>query len=376
MSQYRNQKFGIDVFSGRIDLEKEFRNKMKLELGGLYLQADADTNFQVENINPPSEDNSIYNFKEKNVAAYTQFSGNHKKLNYIVGLRAENTINKGKYASESSLSIDKNYINFFPKAQLEMAIDSSNTISMNYAKSITRPNFSSTSQVSVYINPYFVWANNINLNPTLSDEISLNCQYKDKSLRMVYYKTVNPVYYSASFDNSQNLLTFTSTNFEKESGYAMELTLPFKYKLWKNTNVINVGKTKVEDQQAEVQESKPSLYVYSNHIFSLPKKVELSFTAWGYTPQKLGIFQKSGLVTMDDAVSKTFFEQLDCTISVSDIFRKMNFKDDFTINNVSAKGKYYTDSHAVSFSVKYSFGKIKKSEFVEKSIDENSGRIR
>jgi hypothetical protein len=247
---------------------------------------------------------------------------------------------------------------------------------MNYAKSITRPNFSATSQVTVYINPYFVWANNINLDPTLSDEITLNYQYKDKSLRMVYYKTTNPVYYSASFDNAQNLLTFISTNFNKESGYAIELTLPFKYKSWTNTTVLNVGKTKIEDQSAVAQESNPSLYVYSNHIFSLPKKVTLSFTAWGFTPQELGIFKRSGLITMDAAVSKTFFKQLDCVLSVNDIFRKMNFKDEFTINDVSAKGKYFTDSHAISLSIKYSFGKIKKSAFVEKNIDENSGRIK
>jgi hypothetical protein len=192
----------------------------------------------------------------------------------------------------------------------------------------------------------------------------------------VYYKTTNPVYYSASFDNAQNLLTFISTNFNKESGYAIELTLPFKYKLWTNTTVLNVGKTKIEDQSAVAQESNPSLYVYSNHIFSLPKKVTLSFTAWGFTPQELGIFKRSGLITMDAAVSKTFFKQLDCVLSVNDIFRKMNFKDEITINDVSAKGKYFTDTHAISLSIKYSFGKIKKSAFVEKNIDENSGRIK
>ena len=35
--------------------------------------------------------------------------------------------------------IDKDYINLFPKAQFEVAIDSSNTVSLNYAKTITRP---------------------------------------------------------------------------------------------------------------------------------------------------------------------------------------------------------------------------------------------
>ncbi|RKS02370.1 outer membrane beta-barrel family protein [Flavobacterium sp. 102] len=376
LEQYRNQMFGIDVFSGRIDLEKKFKNDMKLELGGLYLQANADTDFEVENINLPSSVNSIYHFKEKNIAAYTQFSGSYKKVNYTIGLRAENTIAKGKYATESSLSIDKDYINLFPKAQLEIAIDSSNSISMNYAKSITRPNFSATSQTTIYINPYLVWCDNINLDPTLSDEISIGYQYKDKSIKVAYFRTTNPVYYSTSYNETQNLLTFISTNFEKETNFNIELTLPFKYKFWTNTNVLSLSQNKVEDKSAVVNESEPNLYFYTNHVFTLPKKIDLSINAWGLTKQKLGIYEGNALFVVNAAVSKTFFKQLDCTLSWDDIFRKMNFKNEFTINNVSAKGKYYTDSRAISLAVKYSFGKIKKSEFKEKSIDENSGRIR
>lgn len=376
LSQLRNQEFKIDVFSGRIDLEKKFRNVMKIELGGLFLGAEALTDFEIENVNLPTTEVTKYNYKEKNIAAYSQFSGSYKKFNFSAGLRAENTFVKGKYDNESNLSVDKDYINLFPKAQLEMTIDSSNTIGINYAKSVIRPNFSSTSQTSVYINPYFVWSNNINLQPTFTEEISLNYQYKDKSAKLIFYRTKNPVYYGASYDDSQQLLTFTTTNFEKESGYAIEFTVPFKYKFLNNTNVLNIGKTKIEDSTAISSEAKPSVYLYSNHIFSLPKNIELSFTSWGFTTQKLGVFEKKGIITMDAAVSKTFFKHLDCTLSWNDIFRKMTFKDQFTLNNIAAKGVYYTDSNIVSLSLKYSFGKIKNSEMKEKSIDENSGRIR
>ena len=376
LSQLRNQQFKIDVFSGRIDLEKKFKSEMKIEFGGLFLGAEALTDFEIENVNPQGITNSNYNYKEKNIALYTQFSGTYKKFNFSAGLRAENTIVKGKYNTEADLSVDRNYINLFPKAQLEMVIDSSNTIGINYAKSIIRPNFSSTSQVSVYINPYFMWSNNINLQPTFTDELSVNYQFRDKSLKLIFYKTTNPVYYGASYDSAQQLLTFTTTNFEKESGYAIDLTLPFKYDFWTSTNVVNIGKTKIEDKIAESTTAKPSLYIYSNHMFSLPKDIELSFTSWGFTTQKLGVFEKKGIITMDAAVSKTFFKSLDCTLSWNDIFRKMTFKDNFTINSVAAKGVYYTDSRIVSLSVKYSFGKIKKSEMKEKNIDENSGRIK
>lgn len=376
LSQYRGQQFEIDVFSGRIDLEKKFKNEMKIELGGLFVEAEALTGFEVENVNPPAVTNTNYNYKEKNIAAYSQFSGSYRKFSFSAGLRAENTIVKGKYDTETDFSADRNYINLFPKAQLEMVIDSSNTIGINYAKSIVRPNFSSTSQVSVYINPYFMWSNNINLQPTFTDELSVNYQFRDKSLKLILYRTTNPVYYAASYDNAQQLLTFTTTNFEKESGYSIDLTLPFKYDFWTNTNVINIGKTKIEDKMAESMRAKPSLYIYSNHMFSLSKDIELSFTGWGFTTQKLGVFEKKGIITMDAAVSKTFFKSLDCTLSWNDIFRKMTFRENFTINSVATKGIYYTDSRIVSLAVKYSFGKIKKSEMKEKNIDENSGRMK
>ncbi|WP_395065723.1 outer membrane beta-barrel protein [Flavobacterium sp.] len=373
-TQNRNQKIGISVFSGRIDFEKEFKNKMKLELGALYLQANSNTDFLIENLNQSTF--SKYKYKEENSAAYSQLSGSIKKVNYSFGLRVENTIVKGKYASENNVVVDKNYINLFPKTSIEIPIDSTNTIIFNYAKSISRPNFSTTSQVSAYINPYFVWSNNINLDPTSTDEISLNYQYKEKSIRLSYTKMSNPVYYATSYNETQNILTFQTANFNKESGFNLEFTLPFKYKFWSTTNTISGILNKIEDKQSVVNASKPYLYYYSNHIFKLPKEIEIVLTGWGLTHQQEGIFERNALFTMDFTISKTFFKNLDCTISYNDIFRQIKYRENFTINGVSAKGIYYTDANLVSFSVKHTFGKIKKSEYKEKSVDENSSRIR
>lgn len=376
LEQFRNQRFGINVASGRIDLEKKIKNEMKLELGGLYLQAKANTFFEVITANPPAANQSIYFHKEKNIAAYTQFSGTYKKLNYTLGLRTENTIVKGKYKEAIEPTVSKNFINLFPKAQFEVVIDSSHTLSLNYAKTIARPDYSSTSQTSTYINPYFVWSDNINLNPTFTDEIALGYQYKDKSIRLAYYKITNPVYYSASYDNTQKLLTFTSKNFELETNLNLELTLPFKYKFWTTMNVFSAGINSIEDESAIINKAKPNLYYYSNHIFTLPKKMELYFTAWGITKQQLGIFERTPIFTMNAAFSKTFHKNLICSVSWNDILRKITIRENFVINEVSSKGVYFTDSHSVLLTVKYTFGQIKKSDYKEKSVDDNSGRIK
>lgn len=376
LSQNRNQKINIDVVSVRADFEKEFKNKMKFELGALSLQANSTTDFAVETMNPNKLINTNYNYKETNIASYSNLSGTFRKVNYSFGLRVENTIAKGKNASESNFLIDKNYSNLFPKLSVEIPIDSTNTITFDYAKSIARPNFSTTSQLSTYINPYFVWNNNINLNPTITDEIALSYQIKDKSVKLSYYKIGNPIYYATSYNEAQNLLTFQTANFQKESGFNLDFTFPLKYKFWSSTNTINGIINNIEDNQSVVNESKPYLYYYSNHIFKLPKEIDLSLTAWGLTQRNEGIFERNALFTMDLALSKTFFKNLNCTLSFNDIFKQMKFYENFTINNVSAKGVYFTDAHLISFSVKYAFGKIKNEAFKEKIIDENSERIR
>lgn len=376
LSKNRFQKIKINVYSARSDFEKEFKNKMKFELGVLFLKANPTTDFEVNDMNPSSDLSSNYNYEETNNAAYSNVSGTIKKVNYAIGLRVENTIAKGKNSSESNLVIDKNYTNFFPKLEIEIPIDSTNTVTFNYAKSISRPNFSTASQLSTYINPYLVWNNNININPTITDEVSLAYQFKDKSVKLSYYDIKDPVYYASSYNNSQNLLTFQTKNFEKESGFNLEFTIPFKYKFWTSNNTINGIINTIEDKVSVVNPSKPYLYFYSNNIFRLPKAIELILTSWGITKRTEGVFERNGLITFDMAVSKTLFKNLNCTLSYNDIFRKVKFNENFSSNNITSKGVFYTDLHLLSIAMRYSFGKIKKQEFKERAIDENSSRIR
>ena len=376
LTQNRNQKFNVNVFSGRTDFEKLFKNEMKWEIGALYLSAEANTNFELIDFISNNDVLTNYNFKEKNITGYTQLSGKIKKLNYLFGIRTENTNIKGKFKIDDNLLIDKNYTNFFPKFQLDIPIDSTKTISLNYAKSISRPNYSSTSQISIYTNPFLVFSRNINLNPTISDEISGTFQYKNKSVKLNFFQSKDPVYFAFSYDSSINLISFNSINYAKESGVNLEFMLPFKQKFWTSTNNFNFILNKIEDKSAVFNESKPYLYYYSNHIFELPKEFDISVTGWGFTERSEGVFKRNSLFIMDLALSKTLFKNFDCTLSFNDVFRNMNFNENFTINDIASNGIYYTDTREISFSISYKFGKIKGSNYKERDIDENFNRIK
>lgn len=376
LSQNRDQKFNVDVFSGRIDLEKKFKNEMTLEYGGLYLKAKSKSNADIFDFEEGKSEVSDYDFKEENLAAYVQFSGKLKKIDFSFGLRTENTNVYSKFKTQVSPSIDKNYTNLFPKADLTIPIDSTKSINVNYSKSIVRPNYSSLSQIATYINPYFLYGSSINLGPAFVDELSSSFQYHDKTLKLSYYQTKDVTNPSFVFNEETNVLMITDINFKRETGFTIDFTLPFTYKFWTTTNSLIFVKSKVEDDTALLHPSKPYLYYYSNNTFKLPKDFSFVFSFWGTTKQNDGIFERKANFVVDMSLAKTFGKNWSCTLNYNDIFKATSYTDTFTVNNIHSKFKYLVDANEISIAVRYSFGKIKDSEYKQKSVNESENRIK
>ncbi|MNS29770.1 hypothetical protein D3C72_617830 [compost metagenome] len=359
-----------------MDLEKKFKNEMNLEYGALYLKAKSVSNADIFDFEKNESEVSDYDFKEENLAAYIQFSGKLKKIDFSFGLRAENTNVYAKFRTQVSPSIDKNYTNLFPKANLTFSIDSTKSIILDYAKSIVRPKYSSLSQIATYINPYFLYGSSINLGPAFVDEISSSFQYLDKTLKLSYYQTKDVVNPTFVFNEATNVLMITDINFKRETGFTIDLTLPFTYKFWTATNSLIFAKSKVEDDTALLHPSKPYLYYYSNNTFKLPKEFTFVFSFWGMTKQNDGIFERKANFIVDLSLAKTFGKNWSCTLNCNDIFKTTSYTDAFSINDINSKFKYWVDANEISIAVRYSFGKIKDSEYKEKSVNENENRIR
>ncbi|MEP7094299.1 MAG: outer membrane beta-barrel family protein, partial [Flavobacterium sp.] len=375
LSQIRDQKFQINYFSGRIDVEKKLKNDMKFEIGGLYSSANSKSDVAVFYTETNQNELSYYDFREGNLSGYTQLSGKIKKIDFSLGFRIENSNVMGKFRADELPLLDKNYTNFFPKAQFTFPIDSTKNIAVNYARSISRPNYSSLSQGSTYINPYFLYARNINLGPTIIHEVSTIFQYHDKSVKFSFTEAKDPVHNSFSFDDQNNIMTFKDINLKKSSGFTIDFALPFTYKFWTTTNSLLFILEKIEDDSAVLMASKPYSYYSSNNEFKLPKEYSLVLNFWGLTKQYTGIFETSPRFVVDMAVSKTFFKNWNCTLSGNNIFKNNIETEQFTINTINSKARYVVDNQEFSIAIKYSFGRVKETEFKGKNMDQNSERV-
>ncbi|MBC8756874.1 TonB-dependent receptor [Kordia sp. YSTF-M3] len=378
-TQSRFQDFNIQSLSGRLDYETTFKKGATLELGVNTSISSSDTQQNIEDVvTSANSSNTDYNYDEKIYAVYSQLTGKlSKSIDYSVGLRVENYDAEGAF-SDGNLLINRNQTNFFPKADLTFALDTTNTstLRLNFSRSITRPNFTSLSQVVVFVSPFITFSRNINLLPTLMNEVSASFSRKGKSLTFTYYHYKDPVNLTTLYNETDDIFSNTWINFEKETGINLSLYYPQKItNFWSSVNVLNFNYSNIQDPRATSDPS-PYLYYYSNHRFKIPGDTSLSLTGWGYTDRNEGAIQRNSLFVMNASLSKTIFKEISCTIGYNDIFKGMNFEDVATINSVQTRNNFIVDAREFYISLKYSFGNIKKSSYRNKKVNEDDNRIR
>lgn len=375
ISQQRKQSYRIDVLAYRLDFDKTFANDFKWEFGANISDAKANalTNIQFFETNANLEVD--YDYSEKNIAGYSILSGELiKKINFNAGLRVESNIVKGE--EENIPLVNRENINLFPKVNLAIEIDSTKNLSFNYAKSINRPNYSNASSIQVFFNPFLEGEGNVNLLPTLTEELTAVFQFAKNSISIEYFKRKNPIYYTISYTTGSNRAVFSLKNLEKESGLDINFTVPITKGIWTSSNSVSLSTRRIQDASAISKPTKPYLYLYTDQQFKIGKETTLSFGGWGLTKRSEGIFERNEMVVLNAAITKTFFKKLHCSLRFNDITKAMNFEESYSINGVTASGVYFVDAQEIAFSMKYTFGKIKDPNYKNKNVDENLDRIR
>ncbi|WP_190811255.1 outer membrane beta-barrel family protein [Flagellimonas sp. S3867] len=376
LDQTRAQEYSINSLAFRLDVEKTFSDDLKCELGVNISQAKADAFTEIQQFSTDNETLIDFGYEEKLYAAYSSVSGKlTKKTDFEMGLRIEHNTVDGAIASEDSPIIFRANTNLFPKTNVSFVLDSTQTLSFNYAKSIRRPDFSRTSSITAFINPFLEGSGNVNLRPTLTNELSINYQKGNKTLFMTYYKSSNPTNFTISYDPQADTALLSLVNLEKENGFYAGVTLPYSKGIWTSNNTVTLNYNKLKDTGATFSSAKPYIYAYTNHQLKIAKDTTLVLGAWAMGRRQVGIFKRNGLAVFEASLSKTFFKNWDCTFRLNDITRAMNFEERYALNGVIADGVYFADVKEVALSLKYRFGNNNNTNFKNRDVDSNLERI-
>ncbi|MFY0630547.1 MAG: TonB-dependent receptor [Flavobacteriaceae bacterium] len=364
-----SQDFNVQSVVLKGDYDVAYEAGTKLELGFNYAQNDSESLLNLNSIQ------SSYRYKESIQGLYSQFSGGKKKFSYSFGLRVENTKVEGGFVESNNLLVDRENTFLFPRGNLDFTLSEERSINFSYARSISRPNYSTAVTTTAFINPALEFRGNINLKPTITDDISTNLQMKDKSITLRYFKRTNPVNFRFFYDTTQDITVMSPTNFDEEIGWALQVSLPFKYKFWTSNNTVSMNYNTVKDSRVDKGITSPYIYLYTNQQFKINNTSSFNLNGWVLTNRKDGVFNRRAVFTLNAGYTTKLFDKLDVTLSANDLLNTMEFRDSYILQNLNVSNLFFTDVHEFSIALRYVFGTVKNSQYKNKAVDEELNRM-
>ncbi|MCA6068005.1 outer membrane beta-barrel family protein [Chryseobacterium sp. RG1] len=373
-SQFRRQLYSGNVYSGRIDIEKKFSDLFKVELGGSFNSAETFTDNITQFVNIKEPERLEYLFRELNDATYANLDLNMKKITLKTGVRMENTTTKGENKEIKADNIKRNYTDWFPSFQISFEPNEHFNYSLDYRKSISRPNYGDLTSGGLYGSPYVEYRGNPLLLPSYSNTFTLNAKLKKWSITASFYESKNPMGYTLVFDEAKNISTFMIVNFDKEIGGNIGVDYELTLKKFKSQNNLSLNYDKIEDVMAISKKSTPYIYFSTNNSYSFRKYLSFLLDASYISHRKEGIFEYNAMCLVNIGANANI-GQFDFTLRYNDVFKQMDYIQKLTYKKISSTGTFYGNTPTISFTVKYNFGKISKSNYKEKEVNENANRL-
>ncbi len=373
-SQFRKQKYAVNAFSGRIDIEKKIKENYQLGIGGSFTKADASTDNLTDyrNLNP--SEYFKYFFDEENWASYAEFSGEKEKISFKGGIRLETTSANGYNKILDETTIERHYVDWFPNAELSFKQNENYVYTVNVKRSISRPSYSDLASGGLYSSPYVEYKGNPNLLPSYTSEVSASVNLKKWALNASVYQVKNPIGFGLFYDENENISQFTTKNFDKESGASLGLDVTFEYKIITSQNSLSLNYSKTEDSLAVVNPSTPYLYLYTNNTIKLGKGFNFLLDGTWITKRTQGIYEYNEMVLINLGLTKSV-SNFDFTLRYNDVFNQNTYIQKLSYDKIITKGSFYGNTPTFSVGIKYNFGKISNSEYREKQINQTVDRI-
>ena len=209
-----NQDFGIkDVGHARLMATELYAShpflKGNFSFGVDFTNSSREENSESENSIMAGENNKI---QELNMAYYVETMQHLGNVTIRIGGRYEYVNSEyfigGRKNHEQSHVYDK----FFPTASLSMPIGKT-MVQLSYSKQCYRPLYSQLSNTVHYVNKYLYQSGNPYLQPSYSDNISLNLRYRWLALTANYKKVRNQIITSYTYyDDAKTIALLKKEN--------------------------------------------------------------------------------------------------------------------------------------------------------------------
>ena len=157
--------------------------------------------------------------KEKSAAAFLEYGRQFGKVFAQAGLRYEHLKNDYFNFGKREDEVCRDYGDLFPTATVSAPIGNAQ-LSLSYRRDIQRPNYSSLTSSTIYLNRYTYQSGNPYLKPTYTHSVVLNAGYKWANLTVNYGRIKNAETMSTEpFPGSEDPLISLLRNINSDEDY-------------------------------------------------------------------------------------------------------------------------------------------------------------
>lgn len=362
-----NQDFGIkDVGHARLMATELYAShpflKGNFSFGVDFTNSSREENSESENSIMAGENNKI---QELNMAYYVETMQHLGNVTFRIGGRYEHVNSEyfigGRKNHEQSHVYDK----FFPTASLSLPIGKT-MVQLSYSKQCYRPLYSQLSNTVHYVNKYLYQSGNPYLQPSYSDNISLNLRYRWLALTANYKKVQNQIITSYTYYDDSKTIALLKKENSRNSLSNLQIMASFMPGfLWKcYYPVLACGVVsqfyKIDYRGNIKHVNNPLVVVKFNNIFKFHNNymatVNYSWRSAGNSENiKMGSVGQINL-----SLAKDLSEKWNVKLSANDIFNTAR-KNTFTI--FSGMNDVYIEKaasvRAVECIVRYKFNTVK-----------------
>jgi len=221
------------------DYSLPFNEKSKIEFGikGEIRRINSDYQAYDNNVAIDSLNNLLH-YDERIIGVYVQYGSSIKKLNYLLGLRIEDS-NTGSNDRINQFNIDKKYTDFFPTAHFTYEFNDIFNVQLSYSRRISRPAFWQLNPFGGIADRRNIRIGNPDLDPVYTNSYELGTLIKWRKFIInpsLYHQFSRNIFEDIRITNPDGFLVEQAINSGTESRIGAEISISYSPLKWLTLN--------------------------------------------------------------------------------------------------------------------------------------------
>lgn len=359
----------VNNFSIRADTELplKFAN---LSFGGKISWIKTNNNVKLFNTTtgiPVFEPNQSdeFEYNENIQALYFSINKKIKKWETQLGIRFENTTTEGNSISLNQVNTN-NYSKFFPTAYISFTPNDNYSFSLNYSKRLSRPPYGRLNPFKWYNSAFSFKQGNPFLQPSFTDNVEFNFNYKNNWNSTLYYSSTKAGYeYITILNNNTNFQETKPFNYYNTNSIGFSQS--YNINILKKISIYNSLNIYYSDSKSSLQITNQRLFgwggdfsINCDYFINNSKTIIFNTRFSNIFKGVWDLDRNNSYNQLDASLKMLFFDKnLQLTLTGTDLFH--SYQQEFISYTNDTKINYnsYLDKRSFRISLIYNFGNNK-----------------